>query len=153
MKQDSATFTSVNSIAQRLKEAREAAGLSQAQLAAAAGVSAGTIGNIEAGTRQRPQELLAIAAAVKVNAEWLKSGRGPRAAPDPGAPPAPPRDFNDSGRKMDDSDWGLLDAVRLVFTLEEQADIRARAKQFEERYAELRPDLARRGERAQPKKR
>lgn len=65
----------------RLKEAREAAGLSQGQLADAAGVSQSTIGNIEAGIRKQPRELLSIAAVVKVRPEWLKTGKGPRELP------------------------------------------------------------------------
>lgn len=70
-------ITSVNTIAERLRQAREAAGLTQPALAERAGVSAGTIGNIEAGLRKRPRDLLAIAQAVGVNAEWLESGRSP----------------------------------------------------------------------------
>ena len=49
-----------------MKQAREAAGLTQPQLAKKAGVSPGTIGNIESGTRKQPRELLAIAAALRV---------------------------------------------------------------------------------------
>jgi transcriptional regulator with XRE-family HTH domain len=74
------TFTDVKSIKDRTREAREALGLSQIELAKQAKVSPGTIGNLEAGTRKSPRELLAIAAALKVNAEWLKSGKGPREA-------------------------------------------------------------------------
>lgn len=74
------TFTDVKSIKDRTREAREALGLSQIELAKRAKVSPGTIGNLEAGTRKSPRELLAIAAALKVNAEWLKSGKGPREA-------------------------------------------------------------------------
>lgn len=73
------TFTDVKTIAERTKEVREALGLSQVELAARAKVSPGTIGNLEAGTRKNPRELLAIAAALQVNPEWLKSGRGMRA--------------------------------------------------------------------------
>ncbi len=65
-------------IAERLKSAREAAGLRQDELAKNAGVSQGTIANIEGGIRKNPRELLAIARAVGVNAEWLKSGKGTR---------------------------------------------------------------------------
>lgn len=72
------SITGVINIAERLKAAREEAGLNQPQLAAAAGVSQGTIGNIESGARRNPRELLSIAKAVGVHPEWLKSGRGPR---------------------------------------------------------------------------
>lgn len=80
MNQEGETFTDVKTIAERTKAAREALGLNQVELANSAGVAAGTIGNLEAGTRKNPRELLAIAAALKVNAEWLKSGKGPRDA-------------------------------------------------------------------------
>ncbi len=64
-------ITAVNSIADRMKQAREAAGLTQPQLAKKAGVSPGTIGNIESGTRKQPRELLAIAAALRVTPTYL----------------------------------------------------------------------------------
>lgn len=70
------TITPVNTIAQRLKWAREDLRLSQEQLADLAGVSQGTIGNIESGLRKNPRELLAIAKAAGVSAEWLKQGKG-----------------------------------------------------------------------------
>lgn len=74
----SCPITSVITIAERLKSAREAAGLRQDELAKKAGVSQGTIANVENGIRKNPRELLAIARAVGVNAEWLKSGKGTR---------------------------------------------------------------------------
>lgn len=70
-------ITPVNTLAYRLRQAREAAGLSQQQAADAAGVTQGTIGNIEAGLRSRPRDLLAIAAAVKVTPQWLLTGKNP----------------------------------------------------------------------------
>lgn len=70
----------VITIAERLKSAREAAGLRQDELAKKAGVTQGTIANIEGGIRKNPRELLAIARAAGVNAEWLKSGKGSRLA-------------------------------------------------------------------------
>jgi phage repressor protein C with HTH and peptisase S24 domain len=76
--QEKAIITSVKSISERMKDAREQRGLTQPQLAERAGVSAGTIGNVEAGLRKNPRELLAIAAALQVEAEWLKTGKGPR---------------------------------------------------------------------------
>ena len=70
----------MNTIAERLKEARDAVGLTQPELAVKAGVSQGTIGNIEAGIRKRPRDLLAIAAALNVNPAWLETGKGSRCA-------------------------------------------------------------------------
>ena len=74
----SGSITTVITIAERLKAAREEAGLTQEDVATAAGVAQGTVANIESGIRKNPRELLAIAKAVNVHPEWLKSGRGPR---------------------------------------------------------------------------
>ena len=73
-------ITPVTTIAIRLAQARTALGKTQGQLAHDAGVSQGTIGNIEAGARKAPRELLAIAKALGVSPEWLKTGKGPQAA-------------------------------------------------------------------------
>lgn len=67
----------ISTLADRLRTARTEAELRQEQLASLAGVSQGTIANLEAGTRKNPRELLAIARALGVNAEWLKTGKGP----------------------------------------------------------------------------
>jgi transcriptional regulator with XRE-family HTH domain len=66
----------MSSIAQRLLEAREKRDLSQAQVALLAGVSQGTIGNIEAGIRKSKGSLHSIAKALGVNLEWLMNGEG-----------------------------------------------------------------------------
>jgi phage repressor protein C with HTH and peptisase S24 domain len=71
-----AVIAGMETIAQRLKASREALHLSQAELATRAGVTQGTIGNIESGARKDPRELMAIAAAVGVSPHWLRSGRG-----------------------------------------------------------------------------
>jgi len=70
----------MSSIADRLKQARKDAGLTQPALAALAGVSQGSIGNVEAGIRKRPKELLSIATALRVSPLWLETGRGPKDA-------------------------------------------------------------------------
>lgn len=69
----------------RLRKAREDAGLSQAELALSIGVSRNTVGNAEIGDRT-PLEitLRAWADATGVPLEWLKSGRT-------GAPASPVR--------------------------------------------------------------
>lgn len=76
----------MNTIADRLKAAREDAGLTQPELAAKAHVSQGTIGNIETGLRKRPRELLSIAQALGVSPAWLESGKGPKLSSDTAAP-------------------------------------------------------------------
>lgn len=63
-------------IAERLKYARDLRGLTQAQLAAASGVSTGTIGNIESGLRQAKGSIPQIAEALRVNYKWLAEGEG-----------------------------------------------------------------------------
>lgn len=83
MKQARQNITGVKTIAERLKLARKDAKLTQPALAKMAGVSPGTIGNIESGIRKDVRELLSIAKAVGVNPEWLKSGKGPK-SPTPG---------------------------------------------------------------------
>lgn len=76
--QVSGLITGVKTIAERLTWARvQVAKLSQEELAKKAGVTQGTIGNVESGARKNPRELLAIARAAGVHAEWLKSGKGP----------------------------------------------------------------------------
>jgi len=60
-------ITFVSTLGERLMNAREAKGLTQQQLADAACVSQGTIGNIESGARKRPRDLLKIARALDVD--------------------------------------------------------------------------------------
>lgn len=71
-------ITDVETIAKRLKSARHEKGWTQGQLAAAAGVSQGTIGNIEAGTRQAKASLIPIADALGVSYKWLVNEEGPK---------------------------------------------------------------------------
>lgn len=68
----------ISTLAERLRDSRLEANLRQEQLASMAGVSQGTIANLESGTRKNPRELLGIARALGLNAEWLKTGKGPK---------------------------------------------------------------------------
>ncbi len=70
-------ITDVSTIADRVKQARKYRNLTQAQLAKAAGVSQGAIGNLESGTREKPRELLNLALALGVNINWLANEKGP----------------------------------------------------------------------------
>ena len=67
----------------RLKRAREHAGMSQVELAATVGVSRATLGNAEQGVRElRRPVVIAIAFATGVSFEWLETGKTP-AGPEP----------------------------------------------------------------------
>lgn len=73
----------VKTVAARLKIARDHKEWKQAQLAAAAGVSTGTVGNIEAGIRQSPGSLPLLAQALGVSHAWLAYGKGEMLAREP----------------------------------------------------------------------
>lgn len=75
---DAEIITAVKTAAERLKYARVAEGLSQEALAELAGVTQGTIGNMEAGIRgKRSPSWPAVATALKRRYEWLRFGKGP----------------------------------------------------------------------------
>jgi len=81
-------------LANRLREARAKAGLSQAKLAKLAGVSQSTIANIESGIRFEPQKAVQIARALGVSAEWLIEGRD-TPVPTKKAPPPDPENMGE----------------------------------------------------------
>lgn len=66
----------MNKISERLKAARLKKGWNQMQLALAADLSPGTIGNIESGARQGRGSLPQIAKALGVSHDWLANGVG-----------------------------------------------------------------------------
>jgi phage repressor protein C with HTH and peptisase S24 domain len=69
-------ITTMETIAARLKYARNRRGWTQGQLAVASDVSQGTIGNIESGNRQARASLIKIARALGVSYDWLADGIG-----------------------------------------------------------------------------
>ncbi|MGF6348997.1 LexA family protein [Variovorax sp. W2I14] len=69
-------ITNVNTIGERIKWARQQRGMTQQQLATAAGVSTSTIGNLESGLRGKPRELNSMARALRASSSWLESGKG-----------------------------------------------------------------------------
>lgn len=77
VRQTDAPIADMESIASRLKAARFARGWRQEDLAAAAGVSLGTVGNIEAGIRTGLQSLAALAECLGVRYRWLRLGEEP----------------------------------------------------------------------------
>ncbi|KQP41344.1 helix-turn-helix domain-containing protein [Pseudorhodoferax sp. Leaf274] len=66
----------MDSIGSRVKWARERRGLTQAALAKAICVLPGAIGELEAGTRDRPRDLPGLASALGVQVDWLATGQG-----------------------------------------------------------------------------
>lgn len=66
----------MDSLAHRLKKARTLRELSQPALAKLAGVSQGTIGNIEAGIRGGSTSLAQLAHVLQVRYHWLRDGDG-----------------------------------------------------------------------------
>lgn len=62
---------------ERLRHARQQRGLSQAELARLCNLSQSAISNYESGTRRDAREILDLAKALNVSAQWLKSGLGP----------------------------------------------------------------------------
>ena len=65
-------------ISDRIRKAREVAGLRQPELAEAIGVSRATLANTEQGTRDpRRGELIAIAFATGTDFRWLETGETP----------------------------------------------------------------------------
>lgn len=69
----------MDTIGKRLARARKESGMSQPELARIAGVSAGAVGNIEAGTRSGSARVVeALARALGVSVRWLVDGDGPR---------------------------------------------------------------------------
>lgn len=74
--QGSGEILSMTTVGDRIREARKLRGLSQAALAKVYGCSPGMIGNLESGLRERPKDVLGLARALRVNAEWLDTGDG-----------------------------------------------------------------------------
>lgn len=66
----------LKTLGERVKWARATRGMSQSDLAKAAKVTQGTIGNLEAGIRKTSRSLLNIAKGLKANADWLETGKG-----------------------------------------------------------------------------
>jgi transcriptional regulator with XRE-family HTH domain len=71
-------ITNVNTLKERLQYARELRGLSQGELARLAKCSQSTIGNIESGERDSLRNLVVVARVLRVSADWLYDGHGPK---------------------------------------------------------------------------
>ena len=68
----------MTSVAERIRHARKKAGLTQADLAKACGISRAAVSQWELGTTKSPtsQNIFEIARATGFNPEWLSSGQG-----------------------------------------------------------------------------
>ncbi|OWT59045.1 helix-turn-helix domain-containing protein [Candidimonas nitroreducens] len=66
----------MNTFAERMRHARKLRHLTQAEVAIACGLSQGAIANYESGNRAAPKDIFGLAEALKVNAFWLRHGKG-----------------------------------------------------------------------------
>lgn len=82
----------MSTYAERLAEARKASGMTQTELARAAGLkNQSIIGSLETGYRKSTSYTPALANALGVSALWLAEGKGPRTIADAsGQPQTPP---------------------------------------------------------------
>jgi transcriptional regulator with XRE-family HTH domain len=71
----------MDTLASRLREARQAKGMTQQELAKAAGLAQSTVGNVESGDRGGASSLALLAEALDVRYRWLRDGEGPRDLP------------------------------------------------------------------------
>lgn len=67
----------MDTLAKRLRYARERGGLTQSELARRVGLRPQAVQFIEAGHVRRPRSLVELAQVLGVNAQWLLFGRGP----------------------------------------------------------------------------
>jgi len=70
----------VKKFSDRLRHARELRGYTQQSLARAAGMSQSAVASYENGERKSSRGLLALAAALNVEPQWLDTGKGPMSA-------------------------------------------------------------------------
>ena len=68
----------MNSIGQRIREEREAQGVSRADLARFAGIAQTTLSDLELGRSKSTTGLHKIAERLRVRTSWLESGKGPK---------------------------------------------------------------------------
>lgn len=78
----------LDTFGQRLRYARTLRGMTQAQLAQAAGEKQGTISKIELGKIASPGNAVGLARALRVSADWLALNIGPSGLEDTSAEPA-----------------------------------------------------------------
>lgn len=104
-------------IAERLKRLRAEAGLSQAALAASAGVSTSAIGNIESGLRTYGSSIVPIARALQVSASYLGCDTDVRGHAEPGLNPTLGQALAIVDGAVQRADRDTRDQVQKVFGL------------------------------------
>lgn len=70
----------MSTFGERVRNARKEIGLTQQELARLSGLSQATVGDIERGRNKGSTELVNLANALCVNPDWLKDGKGEKAA-------------------------------------------------------------------------
>ena len=111
----------MNTIHDRIKSARESAGLKKADLVRAVGVSAPTISDWESGKIKNIEgaNLLKLANALRVSPEWLQTGKESRQRIEPIQMIA----ANDDERVAQDGDEAMVLRALRQMTDEQRADI------------------------------
>lgn len=71
-------ITNVKTLKERLIFARELRKLTQAELAKKSKCAQSAIGNVESGTRETLRNIVLVARALRVSADWLYDGKGPK---------------------------------------------------------------------------
>lgn len=119
---------------QRLKEAREALKISQADFARRVGVRQPTVYEWEEGTTKslKGPNLLKVATALETTPEWLLTGKGARARNVPAAISEPPPDYFapgvlDMARRLMELNGDQREAI--FRTLDAYDQVRAAAKE------------------------
>jgi transcriptional regulator with XRE-family HTH domain len=79
----------VKKFSDRLRHARSLRGYTQAELARLAGLSQSAVASYESGERLSSRGLFKLAAALRVEAQWLETGKGPMEGAEGGYGPSP----------------------------------------------------------------
>ena len=112
----------------RLRLARNKRRLTQDELADLAAMKQPDISKLERGDMLKTTGMARLVAVLRVPAAWLELGLGDEPLWDAaiGEPPAPPSDYRDR-HEVSESDWATLQAVKMMLSEQELADIRERA--------------------------
>lgn len=104
----------MDSIGLRLKTKRKAAGLTQGELGAAAGVSKQAISAIESGATQSPEAktIEPIARRLGLSTRWLLTGRGPEQSNETEVAPNPAADLASQSQRL--TIRRVIDAAQVV---------------------------------------